>query len=378
MNKEMQVGVWMPGVLELARQVLIGVRSWCDEHPHVRMNILNEYGDMSNHDFTIKPMDIPYMGTVCFFQHPKLIEYFTQLSPHIISISNRYAENPYSKVINDDEAVGRLGVDYFYKRGYRSIVFFGMPEMKFSELRQRGYEHRIQELGLTPHIFTQDQMNVMEEELLAIDVRVAVLCAADNLARTFLCTLEDPLQSVPTPLAVLGVDDDSLQNALSPVNLSSIRLSGEQLGYRAADLVHRAYHGEKLPKTPVKIAPQTVMTRRSTNALAVTDPLIRKVLKLIHSQVSSYPDVGTLLQDVSVSRRSLENRFKEVTGRSLLTELTDARIDKARELLTSTQLSMKEIADVLGLNDQRQFSLIYKRVTHETPTEYRQRVQLGK
>jgi DNA-binding LacI/PurR family transcriptional regulator len=172
-------------------------------------------------------------------------------------------------------AIGRLGVNYFYNRGYRTIAFLGPSTLGFSALREAGYRERMSELELPPHCFEGNEWTPDRiAHLLRLDARTAVVCAADNFARSLIESLDTPLVTVPSRLAVLGVDDDSLQNALS----------------------------------------------------------------------------------------------------SLLNELTDARINKARELLTSTTLHMKEISSLLGMEDQSRFSMTYKRETGESPTQYRHRV----
>ena len=52
--------------------------------------------------------------------------------------------------------------------------------------------------------------------------------------------------------------------------------------------------------------------------------------------------------------------------------LTGLRMDKAKELLTSTEYSMKEICSMVGYADPNYFSRIFKKNTGVTPTEYKQ------
>jgi LacI family transcriptional regulator len=370
------IGVTIPGVLELGRQALIGMRAWCDANPQIGLSILSEYGGQREYLNLETIQAGSLIGNIAFFLNKGLIDDFHRISPHLVCVSNRDLRVGVPRVVNDDVVIGRMGVDYFYNRGYRTIAFLGRDDMGFSVLREQGYRARMEDLGMPCHVFEfRDLDSRLIENLLGLDSRVAVFCAADNLARELIQTLETPLTTVPSQMAVLGVDDDTLQNALSPVSLSSIRLSGERIGYEAAELIYRMHRGEKPPTEPILIQPQSIVTRRSTNALAVEDELVLRVMRFIHNRVADFPDVPALLKEVKVSRRTLQTRFRAATGRSLLQELTDARINKARDLLTTTQLSMKEIADLLGLIDQRQFSLMYKRGTGESPTEYRQRVQ---
>lgn len=105
--------------------------------------------------------------------------------------------------------------------------------------------------------------------------------------------------------------------------------------------------------------------------------MIRRLLRLLRDRVADFPDVQSVVRESGISRRSLETRFRKATGRTILMELNDARINRACTLLSSTDLSMREIGELLGLSDQRLFTLVFKRCTGETPTAYRRRVRPG-
>jgi LacI family transcriptional regulator len=375
MRVDAYIGAIVPGSLELARQALVGMRQWCELNPQIGINLISEYEqDPTN----LKPFpNLPLIGVVAFFLDDESTECLKQkYSTNIVCISNRNPQLKVPKVINDDFQIGRMGVDYFYNKGYRTIAFMGCSNLGFSNVREAGYRKRMGEWGLPCHCFDYDKVNAQTiEQILALDARTAMICASDHYARMLIEKLEAPLTTVPSRLAVLGVDDDTFQNVLSPISLSSIRLSGECIGFEAADLIHRLHGGAAAPTTPKLIPPQSIISRRSTDALAIEDTLVLRTMRLIQNNISEFPDVLSLLAEVKVSRRTLETRFRKATNRSLLNELTDARINKARDLLASTKLSIKEIADLTGMPDQSGFSKIYKRETGETPSEFRQRIQ---
>ena len=53
--------------------------------------------------------------------------------------------------------------------------------------------------------------------------------------------------------------------------------------------------------------------------------------------------------------------------------LTEIRMNRARELLAGTELSMKEICGEVGYSDPNYFSRIFKKHTGLTPTEYKEK-----
>jgi AraC-type DNA-binding domain-containing proteins len=81
--------------------------------------------------------------------------------------------------------------------------------------------------------------------------------------------------------------------------------------------------------------------------------------------------VSDIVNAVQLERSYLFRLFKESTGMSLLSYLTDYRIQRASELLRTSDLSIKSIAYSVGYRDQLYFSRVYKKATSYTPSEYR-------
>jgi transcriptional regulator GlxA family with amidase domain len=63
--------------------------------------------------------------------------------------------------------------------------------------------------------------------------------------------------------------------------------------------------------------------------------------------------------------------FRQVTGQSFIAYLNQFRIARAEILLTSTTLSLAEISATTGFCDQSYFGLVFRRLMHCTPLQYR-------
>ncbi|MBQ3890330.1 MAG: helix-turn-helix transcriptional regulator, partial [Lachnospiraceae bacterium] len=68
----------------------------------------------------------------------------------------------------------------------------------------------------------------------------------------------------------------------------------------------------------------------------------------------------------------LSRIFKENTKENFIDYLTKLRIEKAKDLLNSTQYSMKEICTMCGYSDPNYFSKSFRKNVGVTPTEYRE------
>ena len=85
-----------------------------------------------------------------------------------------------------------------------------------------------------------------------------------------------------------------------------------------------------------------------------------------------YITLDDLSMAVNISSYYLSRIFKENTGENFIDYLTRLRIERAKELLSTTQYSMKEIGIMSGYSDPNYFSKKKKKNVGVTPTEYRE------
>ncbi|AQR96756.1 response regulator transcription factor [Clostridium saccharoperbutylacetonicum] len=71
----------------------------------------------------------------------------------------------------------------------------------------------------------------------------------------------------------------------------------------------------------------------------------------------------------------LSRIFKKATGLSLTEYLTEQRIEKSMQLLSTTNIQISSISDEVGYNNMNYFSKIFKKITGTTPIEYRKKSQ---
>ena len=106
-------------------------------------------------------------------------------------------------------------------------------------------------------------------------------------------------------------------------------------------------------------------------------PSIINEAKLYMSKNYSNPNL--MLQDVAKEVNMSKSRFSTVfsqhAGQTFTEYLIYLRINKAKELLRTTQLRSSQIAEETGYNDSHYFSYIFKKNTGLTPSEYRSQYQ---
>ena len=98
--------------------------------------------------------------------------------------------------------------------------------------------------------------------------------------------------------------------------------------------------------------------------------LIEKSLKYIKEHLTDDLSLETVSKNASFSPIHFHNCFKVTTGKTLHEYVEEQRIKKAVVLLTTTALTLSEIAYQCGFSSQAYFSYVFKRRMNMTPREY--------
>jgi AraC-like DNA-binding protein len=107
--------------------------------------------------------------------------------------------------------------------------------------------------------------------------------------------------------------------------------------------------------------------------LALNDAHVSKALALIHANPERPWTLESLASEVALSRAALAKRFKSLVGQSMFQYLTSVRMQRAGELLTTTQLPVYEIASRSGYESELAFKRVFRKITGRTPNQYRKR-----
>ena len=180
--------------------------------------------------------------------------------------------------------------------------------------------------------------------------------------------------AVPDDIAILGVDDDEVICETATPALSSIPLSMEDAGFRAAELLDRVLATRRRPRraTDIIVTGTQVVARRSTARDAVADALVRRCRALMEANVGRPFNVADLVASLGVSRRTLETRFRAATGRSLNAEITDLRIRRAKTMLAKSSMPQAAIATACGFCDASHLNVIFRRHCGAPPSAFRE------
>ncbi len=104
-----------------------------------------------------------------------------------------------------------------------------------------------------------------------------------------------------------------------------------------------------------------------------SDDLVSLVKSKIDERYMTYDiSLELLSRESDVSSYYLSKLFREETGETFMEYLTNLRINKAKELINTTDRTMKDICQAVGYGDPNYFSRMFKKNVGVTPTEYRE------
>ncbi len=291
----------------------------------------------------------------------------------------------------DNAQVVQLAADHLLDRGFRHLAYCGLTGVNYSDERLRLFRQRIEQAGRVCHvcpspryrqsagIAASEQQGVLAETDLADWLRqlprpVGILACSDVRGQQVLTTCRELGLVVPDEVAVLGVDNNELLCNLCDPPLSSVDLNCERIGSEAAGLLASLLAGEAVPARTVLVPPRGIVTRQSTDVLAIEDREIAEVVRLIRTRACDGLTVHELLACCSLSCSSLERRFMRILGRTPKAEIVRVRLQRVMELLAQTDLSLAAIAERTGFKYPEYLSGLFKQKTGLSPGEYRSQV----
>jgi two-component system response regulator YesN len=113
---------------------------------------------------------------------------------------------------------------------------------------------------------------------------------------------------------------------------------------------------------------RNITSRKEESSNNVVD-IAKEYIKNNYSKPLSLDEVSYM---VNISPYYFSKIFKEGTGENFIEYLTNIRIEKAKELLSNSDYSMKEICVMVGYSDPNYFSRSFKKNVGVTPTEYKE------
>lgn len=199
-----------------------------------------------------------------------------------------------------------------------------------------------------------------------------LFAANDVAAELALSSAELAGISVPTELAVVGVDNDRLRCENTSPSLTSIEPDYAEAGRLAADLLKDRLGDPQAALRQVVFAPDCLVRRGSTRALRDAGVGICEAVERIRREACFGLTPADVLKDIPYSRRLAEQRFRQATGRSIGEEIVEARFAHVLELLRNPTYPISQIVSESGWESESYLKRAFKKRTGLSMREWRQ------
>jgi len=321
-----------------------------------------------------------------------LAHFVASVKKPTVDFSMRRPHLPFAHVVQDHGCTGQLVAEHFLERGLRHFCFYSDSENWSQMGRGEGFVKALAAAGheceCLPWRETSGQGSGQSQwlrrrewllgQLQSAAKPLAVFTANGTLAVEVQEICADAGISVPSEVAIVGIDDYLLSVGAANRSISGVDTNLEEQAYRGAELLDRMMRGGRMPAKPVRIPPAQVITRKSSDILAVNHSGVARGLHFIAEHFGQSISVDDVARAAGMSRRGLHQAFSEHVGCTPGDKIRNVRLTLAKRLLAETEDKIESIAQRSGYPSINTFFIAFRRAEKTTPAEFRKVVRRGR
>ncbi|MEI9997972.1 MAG: helix-turn-helix domain-containing protein [Verrucomicrobiota bacterium] len=284
------------------------------------------------------------------------------------------------RVYGDIKAIADMGVNYFAMRGFHHMAGVDMftwgeadPCLQFYETaKARGYDasHFCYAKSREDYDFAA-AVTRTRAFLRGLPKPCAVFLGGMHCANIVYRACEMEKISIPHELSILTNDDDALVCETFQPQLSGIAGEINHIGLAMAKMLDAMMDDPTLQRPPAIVPPEKIITRQSTDVLAVSHLPTARAINFIFENYAKLIGVEEVSRHSGISLNALHKNFRDHVGKVPSDFLREVRMNRAKELLEETDLTLDQIAKQTGYSCAMSFYTAFKRLFHMTPGSYR-------
>lgn len=327
-------------------------------------------------------------GILARIDDPKMAEILVARRLPLIDLRNRLPGLLPPFGVNN-QPVARLAFEHLQERGFRHYAFCGLAPREHVHMDERRdyFCELVTKAGFVCHVYepprgrgkASDWEHAQEHLgnwVLGLPKPVGIMCCNDDRGQQLVDICRQFEVPVPDQAAIIGVDNDQELCSLSTPALSSVEPNAERIGYAAAALLDQMMAaGMTRAASGTLFPPSHVVTRLSTDTVAVEDPILARALRIMRDRACEGIDVGDVVEEAVTSRRYLERQMQAFLGRTPNQELLRIRIRRAQELLLETDLPLEAVARKAGFRNHKYLGDVFAREVGVRPGEFRRQAR---
>jgi len=326
-------------------------------------------------------------GVISRHTTPALVQRCKELKIPLVDLNDVDPFPGVPKIRPDNVALGHLGAEHFIERGFHHFGFAGFSNSGWSCERRDGFVEALQLAGRSCDVFDVnypgdltpfwdvEQITALAAWLKRLPKPAGVMGCMDMRAQQIISAAEAGDILVPEEVAILGANNDTSRCELAYPPLSSVAPNAFRSGYCAAETLAEMLAGQKPRNLDQRIEPLGVVTRPSTDVLAINDRNVASALSFIRERACHGITVDQVVKHAFASRSQLEKKFRRHLGRSPQAEIRRVQVAKIRQLLLETDFPLKRVAELTGFEHVEYMCVLFKRLTGDSPGMHRKKMQ---
>ena len=369
-----RVAILIDTTTSWSRSVIEGILDYTKKHGPWHMHLEAQ----TQRNRLVLPPNWKGDGIIARVSTPQIAEQLRALNIPVVNISSIELEGfDFPRVITSPISIAKLAYETFRERGFRNFAYLGDLSLPFVTKEFEAYKAVLADVGHRPDVYDLSRNQSLTTWLHQLMKPTGVLCWGPSLGHQLIdaCNLAEI--NVPNDIAVLGGNFDKLLSEASYPPQAGILLDSQQIGRTSAHILDQMIQGKKLEQRFYQLEPLRVVDKLSIDTFAIEDPRMRKVMLFLNKHAFECISVEDILRANPMARRSLERKFRATFGVSIIEHLRQIRINRARELLVSTEAPITEIAELCGLSSYNYLNRIFKNATGLSPSQYRARSSLN-
>ncbi|RYX80600.1 DNA-binding transcriptional regulator [bacterium] len=321
-------------------------------------------------------------GVICRSTTPELAKKLIASRIPVVDLNDRYGYLGIPRIGSDMIAIGHMATEHLLERGFRNIAFCGFSGEVWSDERLFGVTEAVGGPNGLCGVYHSPSEGIRQNNwqssraklcdwLQSLPRPVGIVTSNDVRGYHVLDACRVLNIAVPEEVAVVGVDNAETFCELCVPPLSSVLPNAERIGYEAAQLLDHLMLGGTPQHQERILAPKEVITRQSSDVLAVEDPAIAQALNFIREHSYQGISINDVLAHIPMSRSTLERGFRNFLGHSPQEEIRRVRLKRIKQLLLETDWPLAQIAAATGC-DPDYMMVQFKRAFGQTPSQWRQ------
>ena len=327
-------------------------------------------------------------GIIADYDDPAVAQALAGARLPVIAVGGSYEDEacypqhvPY--VATDNRELVARAMDHLVEAGLSRFACYSLPESplnRWAQEREKAFTAWLARDGLTGLIHrglatSAPTWGSATRKLLAwlhsLPKPIGIVAVTDARARQVLQACIVGGIAVPDEVALIGIDNDTLGQHLTRIQLSSVSQGTHEMGYRAAHLLHQALGGSPVGDARIVVPPAGVHPRASTARDVEYSAPVMRALYYIRQYACQGIKTDQVAQTVGLSRSSLEMYFRRELKRSVHDEILQHKLQRCFQLLGETEIGIAEIARATGFRSVQYLNTVFKRELGATPAAWR-------